>query len=83
MCDTLGVDMREGICSLTYQMHNIYIGMATNIIDNVPLVIIWSRNGGYGRSGCDHGCRPTRRYVLVITNDGPTFMQLVNHLRRP
>jgi hypothetical protein len=55
--------------------------MEANIIDNVPVVIIGSRNGGDGLFRRGHGCRPSGGYVLVLVVDNrPALLEYVNDL---
>src|ERR1700733_13479190 len=55
--------------------------METNVIDNVTVPIIRSRNGGNGMPRRSYGCRPNGRNVLVaIANSRPAFLKHVHNL---
>src|ERR1700691_5351942 len=81
MHDILRVNVGESTCGLIYYVQAIGVGIETNIMENIPVAIIWCRNGGHDMPCHSHGGRPSGGYVLVIMADHrPTFLEQVDYL---
>ena len=79
--DILRVDVRERTRSLIHYIQTICARMEANVIEDVPVAIIGSRDGGYGMPRPSHGGRPSGRNVfVVITDNRPVILKCVDHL---
>jgi hypothetical protein len=59
MHDIVRVDVCEGICGLVCYLHAIRARMETNVMEDVPIFIIWSHDGGHGIDSYGDRRRPS------------------------
>ena len=52
MYNIIQVDVGESICGLACYIQAIHAGMEMHITEDVPVAIIWYRDGGHGIDSC-------------------------------
>jgi hypothetical protein len=75
------VDVGQSTCGLAHYFQAICTWVATNVVEDVPVAIVWSGNGGQGESFQSHRRRPNGGYV-VVADSRPVFPEYVDHPQR-
>jgi hypothetical protein len=83
MYGILRVNVSQGTCSLPQYFQAIRACVKAQVLEGIPVAIIWGHNGGHSSSRRSHGPRPRGRYVVVTVADSrPYFLEHVDHLYR-